>query len=291
MDAAAGIRNAMTVDVEDYFQVSAFERSVPRADWDKWPQRVERNTGAFLDLFAEGGAKATFFTLGWVAERYPTLIRRIVDEGHELACHGFEHIRATTQTPAEFRADIERTRAVLEDAGGVPVTGYRAASFSIGAGNLWAFSELEQAGFVYSSSVYPIRHDHYGMPDAPRGPFRPESAPGIVEIPITTVRRLGRNWPAGGGGYFRLFPYGLSRRMIRDVNLGEGRPAIFYTHPWEIDPEQPRPPGLSAMTRFRHYVNQGQLADRVRALLRDFRWGTMREVFADDINTKSDAHG
>lgn len=289
-DRPAGVRNAMTVDVEDYYQVSAFEAHIPRAEWDAWPQRVERNTERFLALFDAAGVTATFFTLGWVAERYPALVRRIVAAGHELASHGFDHVKANTQSKAQFRADVLRTKALLEDTGGVSVIGYRAASFSIGPENLWALAELQDAGFTYSSSIYPIRHDHYGMPEAPRGPFRPDGAPGIVEIPVTTARYLNRNWPAGGGGYFRLYPYRLSRALIRAINQREGRAAVFYTHPWEIDPEQPRPAGLGAMTRFRHYVNQGRLAARLERLLQDFRWGPMREVFAEAIAPSAPRH-
>lgn len=271
--------NAMSVDVEDYFQVSAFESYIPREQWDQWPCRVERNTHRILDLFAQQGVKATFFTLGWVAERYPALVHRLVAEGHELASHGYAHVRATQQTPAEFREDVTRTKAMLEDLSGVAVQGYRAASYSIGAGNLWALTELEQAGYRYSSSIYPIRHDLYGMPEAPRFAFQPENAPTLLEAPITTVIVLGKTLPCGGGGWFRLWPYALSRWALRRVNQRDGQPGIFYFHPWEIDPEQPRPSGINFKTRLRHYLNLNRMEKRLQALLRDFHWDRMDRVF------------
>ncbi len=276
-------RNALTIDVEDYYMVSAFDGIVPRADWERWPSRVEHNTDALLDLFERCRAKATFFTLGWIGERYPALMRRIVEQGHELGCHGYEHIRVGRQTPAEFRADISRARRILEDASGVQVEGYRAASFSIGSDTLWALAEIAAAGFRYSSSIYPVSHDHYGMPDAPRVPFRPPQAPALTEIPVATAHFGGRNWPAAGGGYFRLLPYAVSRALLRRVNA-EGRSANFYLHPWEIDPDQPRPEGMSARTRFRHYVNQRHTAARLERLLGDFAWGSMRDVYRDAID-------
>ncbi|QSA99016.1 DUF3473 domain-containing protein [Methylococcus sp. EFPC2] len=271
--------NAMTVDVEDYFQVSAFEPYIPRSDWELLPSRVERNTDRILALFAEHGVQATFFTLGWVAERYPGLVRRIVEGGHELACHGYSHIRVNRQSPFEFRADVEKSRNLLEQAGGVAVRGYRAASYSIGAENLWALEVLAELGFTYSSSIYPVKHDLYGMPDAPRFKFRPENAPNLLEIPVTTVELGSHKFPAGGGGYFRLFPYWISRWAIDRVNRQDGQPAIFYFHPWEIDPEQPRQRDISMKTRFRHYLNLGRTESRLRRLLRDFSWNTMDKVF------------
>lgn len=280
--ATALMRNAMTVDVEDYFQVQAFEKTVDRKDWDHMPGRVERNTHAVLDLLAEADVKATFFTLAWVAERHPALICRIVGEGHELASHGMSHVRASDQDRATFAADISRSRKMLEDLGGVSVTGYRAASFSIGERNLWALEALAEAGYRYSSSIYPIRHDHYGMPGAPRFAFRPDQAPQLVEIPVTTVEILGRRLPCGGGGYFRLLPYGLSRWAMRRVNA-EGQPCIFYFHPWEIDPGQPRQSDAPLRSRFRHYTNLGVMADKLRQALRDFTWGRADEVFLKQI--------
>lgn len=275
------IVNAMSVDVEDYFQVQAFADRISRDDWPNLECRVERNTERVLQLFADNDCKATFFTLGWVAERYPALVRRIVDGGHELASHGFAHFRADSQTPAEFLADVSRTRALLEDIGGVKVAGYRAASFSIGAGNLWALDVLAEAGYRYSSSVYPIRHDLYGMPNAPRFAFRPNGETGILECPVSTVTVLGRNLPCGGGGYFRLLPYEFSRWLMRRVNAEDRKPCIFYFHPWEIDPAQPRQTGISLKTRLRHYTNLGRMEGRVRRVLRDFSWGRMDRVFVD----------
>lgn len=274
-----GDRNAMTIDVEDYFQVSAFEHHIPRERWDHLPCRVERNLDVIFALLADHGAKATFFTLGWIAERYPTLVRRVVAEGHELASHGYSHGRASDQDRAEFSADVERAKKLLEDTAGVAVKGYRAPSFSIGRLNLWALEALVDAGYVYSSSIYPIRHDHYGLPDAPRFSFRPEHAPDLLEIPVTTVRLLNHNVPAGGGGYFRLMPYAASRWCLRRVNRLDRQPCVFYFHPWEIDPEQPRQRGIGAKTRFRHYVNLNRMRPRIEQLLRDFRWDRMDRIF------------
>lgn len=276
---AAEITNALTIDVEDYFQVSALAPHFPRQEWDAVPCRVEQNVDLILSLLQERDAKATFFTLGWVAERYPHLMRRIADAGHEVASHGYGHERASAQTPEAFLADISLAKAVLEDIVGEPVKGYRAPSFSIGKSNLWAHECIARAGYSYSSSVYPVKHDHYGIPDAPRFPYRLES--GLMEIPVTTMRWLGRNWPAGGGGYFRLLPYAVSRWQIAKVNADDRRPAIFYFHPWEVDPEQPRVPEATAKTRFRHYVNLDRTAERLRRLLADFSWGRADHVFRD----------
>jgi len=275
------IRNAMTVDVEDYFQVSAFEGHIDRARWNTLPCRVEANTDRILVLFAAAEVKATFFTLGWVAERYPALIQRIVTAGHELASHGYSHVRVTQQQPAEFRADVEKTKKLLEDIGGVVVKGYRAPSYSIGAGNLWALDELAEAGYLYSSSIYPVRHDLYGMPEAPRFAFHPRGGEGILEVPITTLRFGRRNLPCGGGGFFRLYPYAVSRWALRRVNQGEGQSGMFYFHPWEIDPGQPRQAGLGLKTRIRHYLNLGRMESRLQALLHDFSWDRMDRIFLD----------
>ena len=270
------IANALTVDVEDYFQVSALAPHIARADWERIACRVERNVDTILSLFAEADARATFFTLGWIAERYPGLVKRIVAEGHELASHGYGHLRIHEQTPAEFTQDIGRAKALLEDLSGTQVKGYRAPSFSIGPRTLWAFACLREAGYSYSSSVYPVHHDHYGMPDAPRFPYC--SFDGLVEIPISTVQARGRNVPIGGGGYFRLLPYAVSRALIHRVNV-EGRAAVFYFHPWELDASQPRVHGLSAKTRFRHYVNLDRTQPRLQRLLREFRWSRMDRIF------------
>ena len=274
---ASAVTNALTVDVEDYFQVSALAPYISRDRWDQIPCRIERNVERLLQRFDDHGARATFFTLGWIAERYPQVVRDIVARGHELASHGYGHLRASDQTRPEFMADIVNAKKLLEDIGGKPVLGYRAPSFSIGEGNLWAFECLEEAGYVYSSSVYPVKHDHYGMPDSPRFPYKVNA--GVTEIPITTVRMMGRNLPAGGGGYFRFAPYGVSRWAIDRFNRDEGKPAIFYMHPWEIDPDQPRVAGPGLKTRFRHYVNLHRTDDRLKRLLSDFKWGRMDQVF------------
>ncbi len=273
------VKNAMTVDVEDYFQVSAFEGIIDRRDWDKLPHRVEANTERVLALFAEYDVKATFFTLGWVAERYPGLVRRIVAEGHELASHGFTHVRASEQSPQEFYRDIADSKRLLEDVAGVEVKGYRAPSYSIGARNLWALDELQRAGYRYSSSIYPIRHDLYGMPEAPRFSFYPRGATGLLEIPVTTLELAGHKLPCGGGGFFRLYPYAFSRWALRRINRRDAQPGMFYFHPWEIDPAQPRQRGIGLKTRVRHYLNLGRMESRLRRLLADFSWGRMDAIF------------
>lgn len=268
----------MTVDVEDYFQVQAFAHCIDRATWDDIPCRVEANVDRILALFDRAGTHATFFTLGWIAERHPGMIRRIVAAGHELASHGWDHTRADAQDPPTFLADISRTRVTLEDIGGVPVIGYRAATFSIGARNPWAFEALERAGYRYSSSINPIRHDLYGMPDAPRTPFQPNGL-SIWEIPMTTVRAFGRNWPCSGGGYFRLLPGVLYRRGLMHLNRAERMPGIFYFHPWEVDPGQPRVAGCGWKSRLRHYTNLSGMERDLDRILRAFAWGRMDQVY------------
>ena len=275
----APILNAMTIDVEDYFQVSAFASTIPREQWESLPCRVERNIDIALALLDEGKAHATFFTLGWIAERYPGIVRRIVDNGHELASHGYGHQRVSELSRNEFNEDISRAKKTLEDLSGSPVIGYRAPSFSIGADNLWALDLLQEAGYQYSSSIYPIRHDHYGMPDAPRFAHYPRGEDGLLELPPTTAILLGRNLPAAGGGYFRLLPYQTSRWLIRRVNRQDGEPCIFYFHPWELDPDQPRQFNISAKTRFRHYINLKRMESRIQSLLRDFHWDRMDRIF------------
>ncbi|MES2018670.1 MAG: XrtA system polysaccharide deacetylase [Pseudomonadota bacterium] len=277
----AAIRNAMTCDVEDYFQVSAFAPHIDRASWPARECRVEANIDRILALMDDGKVHATFFTLGWIAERYPSMVRRIVSAGHELASHGYSHLRASDQDLGQFTEDITSSKKLLEDIGGQQVRGYRAPSFSIGSANLWALDALLEAGYRYSSSIYPIAHDHYGMPDAPRFAFYPNGADGLLEVPITTVRMGSRNLPAGGGGYFRLLPYALSRWMMRRVNEDDQESAIFYFHPWELDPGQPRPDGVGLKSRFRHYVNLGRMEGRVKALTRDFAWDRMDRIFVD----------
>jgi len=273
------IRNAMTIDVEDYFQVSAFASTIPREQWGSLPCRVERNIDIALALLDEGNAHATFFTLGWIAERYPAIVRRIVDNGHELASHGYGHQRVSELSRNEFNEDISRAKKILEDLSGSPIIGYRAPSFSIGADNLWALDLLQEAGYQYSSSIYPIRHDHYGMPEAPRFAHYPRGTDGMLELPPTTAALLGRNLPAAGGGYFRLLPYLASRWLIRRVNQQDGKPCIFYFHPWELDPDQPRQFNISTKTRFRHYVNLKRMESRIQSLLRDFHWDRMDRIF------------
>lgn len=280
MLARSAITNALTIDVEDYFQVSAFAPYIDRADWDQRECRVERNIDRILKLLDSEQTQATFFTLGWVAERYPQMVRRIVSEGHELASHGYGHQRASDLTEAEFFQDVSHAKALLEDIGGQSVQGYRAPSFSIGTGNLWALDTLLRAGYRYSSSIYPVKHDHYGMPDAPR--FAHQIREGLMEVPPTTLRLFNRNLPSSGGGYFRLLPYALSRWMLQQVNQRDAESAIFYFHPWEIDPEQPRVPGIGLKTRFRHYVNIGRTEQRLARLLKDFRWGRMDDIFLKD---------
>ncbi|MDP2004485.1 MAG: DUF3473 domain-containing protein [Rubrivivax sp.] len=274
---APSLSNALTIDVEDYFQVSAFAPYIRRDEWDTRECRVERNVGRILELLAERDVKATFFTLGWIAERYPRLVHDIVAGGHELASHGYGHQRASDLSHDEFSDDITRAKKILEDLSGQAVRGYRAPSFSIGVGNLWAFDALAAAGYEYSSSIYPIRHDHYGMPDSPRFAYRVGA--GLLEVPVTTLRLFNRNLPSSGGGYFRLLPYPLSRWMISKVNRDDGEPAVFYFHPWEIDVEQPRVAGIDAKTRFRHYVNIDRMESRLQQLLGDFRWGRMDQIF------------
>lgn len=269
--------NVMTVDVEDYFQVSAFEPYIRRDSWGRLECRVEPNVDRILQLFDRHGVKATFFTLGWIAERYPQMVRRMVAQGHELASHGWSHVRVTQQDQDAFRQDIVRTKALLEDVSGQEILGYRAASYSIGADNLWALDVLRETGHLYSSSIYPIRHDLYGMPEAPRFAFRPSEG-GFLEFPVTTFRIANKNLPCGGGGWFRLVPYAGMRWAIRRVNRVDGESAIFYFHPWEIDPDQPRQAGIDAKTRFRHYLNLERMESRLNRLLGDFSWGRMDEV-------------
>lgn len=275
---AKATHNALTIDVEDYFQVSAFAPHIPRSEWPVRECRVERNVASILAMLDDHDTKATFFTLGWIAERYPGVVRDIVANGHELASHGYGHERASDQTPDSFYADINVAKLLLEDLSGCEVKGYRAPSFSIGEQNLWAFECLERAGYHYSSSIYPIHHDHYGMPNAPR---HAHAIGNLLEIPATTLRFFNRNWPASGGGYFRLMPYGLSRWMIERINRVDHMPAVFYFHPWEVDIEQPRIAGISAKARFRHYLNIHRMESRLRRLLADFSWTRMDRLFLD----------
>jgi polysaccharide deacetylase family protein (PEP-CTERM system associated) len=270
--------NAMTVDVEDYFQVSAFEQHVAFADWDAKELRVDRNVKRILELFARHDVKGTFFVLGWIAKRLPAMVREIAAGGHEIASHGLRHTRVTQQEREEFRADVTETKRLLEDVVGQEIIGYRAATYSITENNLWALDVLAETGHRYSSSIYPIKHDLYGIPAAPRFRFK-VGATNLTEIPITTVTMFGKNWPCGGGGYFRLFPYALSKWALRRVNEAEREAAVFYFHPWEIDPDQPRITGIGWKTRFRHYLNLRKLEGRIDNLLRDFRWDRLDRAF------------
>jgi polysaccharide deacetylase family protein (PEP-CTERM system associated) len=275
------ISNAMTVDVEDYFHVSAFADAISRGDWDACESRVEQNTRRLLDLFDAHGVKATFFVLGWVAERTPGLIKEIDQRGHEIACHGYSHRLVYDQTPDEFFTETRHAKVLLEDICGRPVLGYRAASYSITERSRWALDMLLDLGFVYDSSVFPVRHDRYGMPGTPRLPYRMQLEAGeLVEFPLSTARVLGTNLPVAGGGYFRLYPYAVTRAGLRSVNKRQGAPFVFYLHPWEIDPEQPRIQA-SRLSRFRHYNNLHRCEGRLRRLLADFDFTTMREVLVE----------
>lgn len=274
--------NAFSVDVEDWFQVEAFSGNIPRSDWEHLECRIERNVDLLLRALDNHGVKATFFTLGWIAERYPSMVRRVVAEGHELASHGYGHQRVGQFDRAGFLADVVRAKTVLEDIGGRRVNGYRAPSFSIVQDTLWALEVLSETGHRYSSSIYPIRHDLYGIPDAPRFAHR---RAGLLEIPATSVRLMNRNLPSAGGGFFRLLPYAVSRWSIERVNSVDREPAIFYCHPWEIDPDQPRVEGASARSRFRHYVNQSAMLGKIERLLADFAWAPVGETFAKQIKT------
>lgn len=275
----SGIVNAFTVDVEDYFQVAALAPAIERASWSQWESRVERNTGVLLDLLAERGIHGTFFVLGWIAERHPHLIKRIAAEGHEIACHGFSHRLIYEQTPAEFREETARSKDTLEQLSGAPVMGYRAASFSITRRSLWALDLLIDLGFKYDSSIFPIRHDRYGIPGAdPRpGALTAPSGRTLVEFPMSAASYLGVKIPVSGGGYFRLLPYFVTRTGLRQINGRFGRPFAFYLHPWEIDPDQPRV-RVGWLSRFRHYTNLDRCESRLRRLLHEFRFGTMREA-------------
>lgn len=268
--------HGLSVDVEEYFQVGAFERTIAKADWASYASRVADNTGRVLDLFAAAGVHATFFTLGWVAQRHPALIRRIVAEGHEIASHGWDHQRVFTMTAAEFRDDLCRAQAALEDAAGVGITGYRAPSFSIDGRTPWAYQVLAEAGYRYSSSVAPLAHDHYGWPESPRYAWRPLADSALIELPVTVAQLAGRRM-ATGGGFFRLFPAALTDLAVRQVSR-EGRPAVFYFHPWEVDPGQPRVRGAALRSRLRHYARLGAMAGKLDGLVRRHRWGRIDTV-------------
>jgi polysaccharide deacetylase family protein (PEP-CTERM system associated) len=272
------ILNGLSVDIEDWFQVGAFENVIDRDDWDSIATHVADNIYRILDLFAEADVSATFFTLGWVAKRNPDMIRRIADAGHELASHGCDHVSVFNFDRRSFAEDIRIAREVIEDCSGQRVTGYRAPSFSINHRTPWAYDELAEQGYAYSSSVAPIAHDHYGWPDAPRFAFRPLPGCEPIELPVTTAMLGGRRIAAAGGGFFRVLPYGFSRWAIRQVNRNEGRPAVFYFHPWEIDPAQPRIAHVAVRSRLRHHTGLARMACKLRELVHDFRWGRMDVV-------------
>jgi polysaccharide deacetylase family protein (PEP-CTERM system associated) len=272
------MKNALSVDVEDWFQVGAFEKVIDRGDWESLERRVERNTDDVLALFDEAGVKATFFTLGWVAKRHPALLRRIAAAGHEVASHGLDHKRVFTMTEAQFRADIGEARALIEDAVGQRVTGYRAPSFSVDARTPWVHPVLAEEGYAYSSSVAPIRHDHYGWPDSPRFAWRPIAGAELIELPVTTLELAGRRFAAGGGGFFRVLPYALSNWAITRVNRDEARPAIFYFHPWDCDTGQPFVERAPLKSKLRHYTKLATMRPKLLKLLKAHDWGRTDHV-------------
>ena len=274
------MKNALSVDVEDWFQVGAFETVISRDSWETQERRVEHNTDAVLALFDEAGVKATFFTLGWVAARHPALIHRIAEAGHEIASHGWDHKRVFTMSEAEFRDDLIRARAEIEDASGRKVTGYRAPSFSVDQRTPWAHPILAEHGYAYSSSVAPIRHDHYGWPESPRFAWHPVAGSDLIELPVTTFEFAGRRFAAGGGGFFRLLPYRLSNWAVRRVNAEEERPAIFYFHPWDMDVDQPRVADAPIRSKLRHYTNLSAMRPKLLKLLTAHQWGRTDEVAA-----------
>ena len=277
---ADALLNAMSVDIEDWFQVGAFETVIDHADWDQLEHRVERNSEAVLELFDEAGIKATFFTLGWVAERYPALMQKIAAAGHEIANHGYDHARVFTLTPDQFRDDLDRSRKILQDTSGQKVVGYRAPSFSIDQRTPWAHEILAEQGYAYSSSVAPINHDHYGWAGSPRFAWKPVEQSGFIELPVTTVKLGNRVFAAGGGGFFRLLPYPLYERSIRKMHNDDGRGAIFYFHPWEIDPGQPRVGDAPIKSKLRHYTNLRLMRAKLLRAGQDFKWGRVDELAA-----------
>jgi polysaccharide deacetylase family protein (PEP-CTERM system associated) len=274
--------NALTIDVEDYYQVSAFESVVRFEDWDRHENRVEQNTYRILDRLDVHQTKATFFVLGWIAERQSKLVRAIHERGHEVASHGYAHQRIYTQTPDQFREETRRSKRILEDITGQRVIGYRAASYSITPKSLWALDILIEEGFLYDSSIFPIYHDRYGMPGYHRSChiLNGQGKGQLVEFPLSTIRLAYINIPIAGGGYFRLYPYAFTRWGIRHLNRKERQPAVVYLHPWEIDPQQPRI-GAKGLSRFRHYLNLDKTESRLIRLLHDFRFGTMAEVIKE----------
>lgn len=285
------ITHAMTVDVEDYYQVAAFFDVVKPEDWENWPSRVEANTDRLLQLFDDKGLKITFFILGWVAQRHPELVKRIHDQGHEIASHGYSHQFIYRQSPEIFREETLRSKQILEDLTGEPITGYRAASYSITRQSLWALDILAELGFTWDSSIFPTRHDNYGIPGSPEEPYKiiTNSGAELLEFPLTTAKVFGQAVPAAGGGYFRQYPYALSRWLFERASEGGTKPQIFYLHPWEIDPDQPRIPNASWFSRFRHYTNLHRCLPRLERMIEDFRFGTISDSLGSvEINKTLD---
>lgn len=273
------VTHAMTVDVEDYFHVAAFNKVIDPNTWDSWPCRVEQNTNTLLALFDRNKIKITFFILGWVAERYPELIKRIHQQGHEIASHGYSHQLIYKQDPKVFREETAKSKQILEDLIQQPITGYRAASYSITRNSLWALETLAELGFTWDSSIFPTRHDNYGIPGSPEEPYKIGTRQGkiLTEFPLTTAKVLGQSIPAAGGGYFRQYPYFVSRWLFEIASLNQTKPQIFYLHPWEIDPDQPRVPNASWFSNFRHYTNLHRCLPRLERMLADFKFGTISE--------------
>ncbi|MBE8716019.1 XrtA system polysaccharide deacetylase [Cellvibrio polysaccharolyticus] len=291
MTRDSAITHAMTVDVEDYYHVAAFGQVIRPDEWDQWPSRVEANTDRLLQLFDDAGIHITFFILGWVADRYPALVKRIHQQGHEIASHGFSHQLIYRQTPEVFREETARSKDILEALTGEAILGYRAASYSITRKSLWALEILAELGFQWDSSIFPTRHDNYGIPGSPEEPYRliTDSGKVLTEFPLTTAKVFGQAIPAAGGGYFRQYPYALSRWLFDRASLNQTMPRIFYLHPWEIDPEQPRVPNASWFSNFRHYTNLDKCLPRLERMLQDFKFGTISQSLGS-VNIQKELH-
>lgn len=269
---------ALSVDVEDYFQVWAFSKVIEKSSWDGFAPRVQQATRRVLDLFDQRGTVATFFVLGWIAERFPLLVREISDRGHEIASHGCEHAKVFDQTPAEFRDDARRSKLLLEDISGEEVIGYRAPGFSIDARTPWAHEILAEVGYQYSSSAHPIAHDHYGDANGSRTPFNPVAGSSFIEAPVATAEVFGRRVSCAGGGWFRAMPYGLSKALIERARSSLDAPLIFYFHPWEVDPGQPRIASAPLKSKIRHYLNLSEMQSKIERLLTDYNWGRIDDA-------------
>lgn len=291
MTRDSAITHAMTVDVEDYYHVAAFGQVIRPDEWDQWPSRVEANTDRLLQLFDDAGIHITFFILGWVADRYPALVKRIHQQGHEIASHGFSHQLIYRQTPDVFREETARSKDILEALTGEAILGYRAASYSITHKSLWALETLADLGFQWDSSIFPTRHDNYGIPGSPEEPYRLKTESGnvLTEFPLTTAKVFGQAIPAAGGGYFRQYPYALSRWLFDRASLNQTMPRIFYLHPWEIDPQQPRVPNASWFSNFRHYTNLDKCLPRLERMLQDFKFGTISQSLGS-VNIQKELH-